>query len=1122
MGAGSSTIQNVTVIESADPNADAKDIIQMFPNFIAEKGEEESEEESESVALVGLMDSSDEPTALGGTLLILSPRNSSNKPSSRTIQTLVLSKDIIGSALQQCPGTKATVTACNTLTFSSPDRSFTYAVILLGGGASVLLVPPEILSFTQGRLAVAKIAAPVPHESRNHLPNNAVPEDTFAEIANNNVDQPIHNMCTSTIEPPVTGISDGTDVINEMEGILEQQYDLPKFPSLAVSVMQQNGQMKPNLPLNSRVGVPVETDLFIGSIILILRPPNPEIDPFYNERIFSKKRRLLIFQLQGKFKRVPKGTLFAGAEVSEQMKLGLVSKGLSSILLKLMGRFYPDMHHSFGDKQNVEQAHIVFPAWQFFGNIIATKPGDIPPPISQPFAEPQESINARKASDGTGKWNTDDTFSLSFHTMNLDLPTWRAVQIPVTRDLDLRTFWGNSLLSIVLYETRDLGREKRHIKKNNTYFCSVQVKFLGNDAASDSGDVLNEDEDILPWNNAQPPIRSDDALDRHDEKKSKMFLIDDTDNSDSEDSFHDAQVDVGLSNTDDAGFMDARSTMRNSILLQPKNPSLINNVCPAWIEISSPKGRITTVYAFNVREGSKTIYRTSSQFTHHFETEDATRSVEASYSSRMSSREKKRRIMGQALAHAISSEESGMKEKIHNFMNQKDEFESTFLQKPLSLLTSLKINSTSLCNVARALSEHHFVEEFARVTADHITFYQYQRNRPVFHFRMSIETIVNARKLCRDASPHFPQHYFMALETLGRTIYLMFLSESERNSWVDALVKLSSSPSLESRGCVIQMPQSPGNSEGSDTRSCISYDALLMVDDPIEEFLHKSSSWRCRKRRILNCRQFSFGGLDQRLDPSALVGEALRRALSPTEEDSEDENLRAFLDSASALKNVDVNQLNEKERMAFFLNLYHVMIMHTFLVLGTPGSTLKWIACFNTIAYQCSDDIFTLSELEHCIIRSAMNYPSQIVSKIVLPKSRYRFALTQADYRINFALNCGSPSCPGNVPIYTASSLDKALDYTAYSYLQQTVMAWPRAKNGVVLSLPRVCRWFSEDFGNGSTGDVLRLVKKFLDDDKQKLLSNTNITVKYLPFIYECRQLVLAETTRASLMGLKS
>ena len=158
--------------------------------------------------------------------------------------------------------------------------------------------------------------------------------------------------------------------------------------------------------------------------------------------------------------------------------------------------------------------------------------------------------------------------------------------------------------------------------------------------------------------------------------------------------------------------------------------------------------------------------------------------------------------MGQALAHAISSEESGMKEKIHNFMNQKDEFESTFLQKPLSLLTSLKVNSISLCNVARALSEHRFVEEFARVTADHITFYQYQKNRPVFHFRMSIETIVNARKLCRDTSPHFPQHYFMALETLGRIrvtlTIVMYRSNEQTLGYFSSPVSSSAStlPSL--------------------------------------------------------------------------------------------------------------------------------------------------------------------------------------------------------------------------------------------------------------------------------------------------------------------------------------
>ena len=34
-----------------------------------------------------------------------------------------------------------------------------------------------------------------------------------------------------------------------------------------------------------------------------------------------------ILQIQGKFKRDPRGVLYVGAEVSEQMKLGLLAKG---------------------------------------------------------------------------------------------------------------------------------------------------------------------------------------------------------------------------------------------------------------------------------------------------------------------------------------------------------------------------------------------------------------------------------------------------------------------------------------------------------------------------------------------------------------------------------------------------------------------------------------------------------------------------------------------------------------------------------------------------------------------------------------------------------------------------
>jgi hypothetical protein len=65
---------------------------------------------------------------------------------------------------------------------------------------------------------------------------------------------------------------------------------------------------------------------------------------------------------------------------------------------------------------------------------------------------------------------------------------------------------------------------------------------------------------------------------------------------------------------------------------------------------------------------------------------------------------------------------------------------------------------------------------------------------------------------------------------------------------------------------------------------------------------------------------------------------------------------------------------------------------------------------FNTIAYQVCGDVFTLAELEHNIIRAPSGRPRSFLSKLVLPKSTFAFALGTADRRVNFAISCGSSS----------------------------------------------------------------------------------------------------------------
>jgi len=1074
-------------LESSNPNADAEDVLRLLPNQFRM---EEFSDGKELVVLVPRADS------CGGTVIFLVPKDS--KLSTAASATLVVSQEDVDAVLKN--------NSSNDVSALKGDN-FTGAVIRIRGGSSMLLFPISILSSTRGRQTLAHFTTATEWSKYLTKDDN---DGSFAVV-------------------PLVNDYDATGDDDDGKVVIQQMSQLPKFPSLSVSILQQNDQMTSDFPLNSPVGIPFETDLFTGEAVFITRPIDPKTDPYYYERIFSKKKRRVILQIQGKFKRVPTGTLYAGGEISDPMKLGLFTKGLSNLLLKFVKSFASDLHYSFGDAAGIEKAHIAVPALQFFDSIIFTKPGEIPPPISEIFVESNESIKARMNNTNEENWNTTDIISLGFNTMYLDVPTWRVVSIPLTRDLDLRQFWGKSLFSMVLYET-ETDTKRRHVCKNNQYFFKIQFEFIGLNATESDKEIEDEDENILPWDKPTKLRHSSlvrRPLSRAHSNDSFIFHIESEDGEEDDSFLNATDTNVGFPIDEgddedkvDSEYFDTLQSLKVSMdplelsLKLDNNMPLVDEMCPARVDIiSSSKGKHTTVYAFNIGDNA-TIYRTSSQFARcNFDKDNSIRSIEATCSPRMSSQERKRRIMGHVISTTYKSDL--IKQKIQSFVDW-TKFESTFLQKDASTLLSSrkKIGAIYTSNIARALSEYHWVEEIATLTDRYITFYQPPKYKQPSH-RIIRSNVVKVRKLSKVEGPQFPQHYFMAVETIGRTAYLMFASEDELNSWMEALseqwppqlAKLSLGDNESAQS------QKKGLSKG------ISPQTLFLVDDPTEEFLHKSSIWSCKQRRILNCRQFSFNYLSSvQIDPSILIADALCRALDPElGEESEVDKLQLFLNTVSALKDVNVNQLPEKERLAFFLNLYHVMIMHAFLVVGLPSTAFQWKSYFNMISYQCSDDIFSLAELEHCIIRGSMEHPTVFASKLVIPKSQYNFVSPQADYRINFALNCGSLSTPGCVPIYNGNSLEKQLDDSTTAYLEQAIKVKKKSNNSLVVYLPRVCLWYADDFGNGSAKDVLRLIQfeKYLNDQEQKVMSSSikgdGITVKYLPFNFQCRNLYLVE-----------
>jgi hypothetical protein len=152
------------------------------------------------------------------------------------------------------------------------------------------------------------------------------------------------------------------------------------FPTLDVKYTSTGDQLVP-FQVNSQLEIPVETDLFVGKMLLIIQPTNPKDDPYWDERIFSNKKRRLVMQLQGKLKYEPQGPLYAGMEISDPMKLGLMASGICNIILKFIQNFDSNLHYSFGD--DVQKAHMTALAETFFDELIVTPPGQEPPTVSR-------------------------------------------------------------------------------------------------------------------------------------------------------------------------------------------------------------------------------------------------------------------------------------------------------------------------------------------------------------------------------------------------------------------------------------------------------------------------------------------------------------------------------------------------------------------------------------------------------------------------------------------------------------------------------------------------------------------------------------------------------------------
>ncbi|MFO8152331.1 glycoside hydrolase family 15 protein [Thioalkalivibrio sp.] len=190
---------------------------------------------------------------------------------------------------------------------------------------------------------------------------------------------------------------------------------------------------------------------------------------------------------------------------------------------------------------------------------------------------------------------------------------------------------------------------------------------------------------------------------------------------------------------------------------------------------------------------------------------------------------------------------------------------------------------------------------------------------------------------------------------------------------------------------------------------------------------------------------------------------------------------------------------DREERIALWINLFNVMVVHGVVALGIRDSVKEVSRFFRRICYRVGELEFSADDVEHGILRANHCYPHSILHPFGSEDPRRDLMIEPLDPRIHFALVCASASCPP-IEIYSAETLDHDLEVSGKTFLNSGGVRIDR--QGRIVRLPKIFQWYGEDFGE-TDEEHLRFVAPYLyrDEDRQFLEQNAaELRVKYEPY----------------------
>ncbi len=392
----------------------------------------------------------------------------------------------------------------------------------------------------------------------------------------------------------------------------------------------------------------------------------------------------------------------------------------------------------------------------------------------------------------------------------------------------------------------------------------------------------------------------------------------------------------------------------------------------------------------------------------------------------------------------------------------------------------------------RCIHEGKYCEEVIVIT----------KNSLVFHSSslvIELSDILNVYKMPLIDSP-IPGLHVASIETIDRTHYLLFKQVEKMNEFTEMVISEVNNWHQLTATNVNNVPENTANTSSSSVFKWFRFKKRVSLSS---YFVLISDKWLPSDRKILNSRKMVFDSIfaDQqsyKVDNYCKFSETLLKEAFELDNGNDEnkeldvEKVLKFLNKVTLLKSINLQEINLQsiDGICFFSNIFHTLLLHARLV-HTPPSKSVWNDFFRLNSYEIGNDVFSLAELEQCVLRGALSSCKKTCptgSSIAASDDHYKYALGNVDPRINFFINTGSVCNPRSIYVLKASKYNDILDAAVREYFACVRID---KRTGI---FPHITKLYADDFG-----DIKYFCSKFIPE-----IENIEInSLIYQTYVYE-------------------